>query len=351
MERYERVQVSEDVTIIEALRAIDEGACGMCCIVDGSRRLIGVLTDGDLRRGLLAGASVEDRALPFASTTPRTVSTHMDRAHVLDLLRSLGIATIPVLDPDGRLTGLHTLSAILGADDLPNPAVIMAGGRGTRLGAHTADTPKPLMNVAGRSILEWLVLGLAGDGVRDITVAVNYLADRIVERLGDGSDLGCTISYIHEEPESPLGTAGSLAAFRGSRPDLADPVLVLNGDLMVQFDAASLLQHHRACGAAITCAVRPYEHTIPFGVVSLGPGDRVVAIEEKPTLSRPINSAIYAVEPGILDRVPAGRASTMPDLIDSCLSTGEVVSAWQLTSDWIDIGTPSDLARAKGLLA
>ena len=145
--------------------------------------------------------------------------------------------------------------------------MIMAGGEGTRLGELTRDTPKPLMEVAGRSILEWIVLNLVGGGIRDIYVSVNHLADQIEEHLGDGSRLGCTVRYLREEPDLPLGTAGSLGLLRAEHPDLAVPTLVMNGDLMVQFEPEQLLDFHDATGAAVTVATRPYQHEVPFGVV------------------------------------------------------------------------------------
>jgi NDP-sugar pyrophosphorylase family protein len=259
----------------------------------------------------------------------------------------LHVSAVPEVDADGILVGLHTLSDVVGARPLRNVAVIMAGGRGSRLGDLTNDMPKPLMTVAGRSIIEWIILGLVGDGIRDVHVSVNYLADRIEEHLGDGSRLGCSVRYLREDPDRPLGTAGSLTLLRADRPDLTDPVLVMNGDLMVQFDAVDLLHTHGRTGATVTVATRSYQHEVPFGVVETS-GGRVTGISEKPTLSFDINAAVYAVEPRALAWVPEGRASGMPDLVQTCLEKGEVVTPWHLGSDWIDVGTPTDLARAKG---
>jgi dTDP-glucose pyrophosphorylase len=334
-------------TLRDALLVIDRSGTRVCMLVDEGGRLAGLLTDGDLRRAILRGTSLEDRALEHATTSPHTVQAGSPRALVLDLLAALHVSAVPEIDVDGTLVGLHTLSDVVGAKPLPNVAVIMAGGRGSRLGDLTNDTPKPLMTVAGRSIIEWIVLGLVGDGIRDIHISVNYLADLIEEHLGDGSRLGCSVRYLREDTDRPLGTAGSLALLRAERPDLADPVLVMNGDLMVQFDAVDLLHTHARTGATLTMATRSYQHEVPFGVVETSDG-RVTGIAEKPTLSFDINAAVYAVEPRAFAWVPEGRASGMPDLVETCLEKGEVVTAWHLGSDWIDVGTPSDLARAKG---
>jgi NDP-sugar pyrophosphorylase family protein len=264
-------------------------------------------------------------------------------------MSALRISAVPEVDDLGRLVGLHTLSDVVGATPLPNAAVIMAGGRGSRLGDLTQDTPKPLMTVAGRSIIDWIILGLVGDGIREVYVSVNYLAEKVEEHLGDGSRLGCTVRYLREEPERPLGTAGSLTLLRAERPDLSDPVIVMNGDLMVQFDVGKLLETHRRTGAAVTVGTRTYQHEVPFGVIESEQG-RVTAVTEKPTLSFDINAAVYSVEPRALAWLPEGRASTMPGLVETCLERNEVVTAWPITSEWIDVGTPTDLARAQGQL-
>ena len=166
----------------------------MCLLVDDDGRLAGLLTDGDLRRAVLKGSALDDPALDHATRSPHVVAAGSPRALVLDLMQALRISEVPEVAADRTLVGLHTLSDVVGSAPLPNAAVIMAGGRGTRLGDLTKDTPKPLMTVAGRSIIEWIVLGLVGDGLREIWVSVNYLADQIEEHLGDGSRLGCPVT-------------------------------------------------------------------------------------------------------------------------------------------------------------
>jgi dTDP-glucose pyrophosphorylase len=332
-------------TLRDALLVIDRSGTRVCLLVDDHGRLAGLLTDGDLRRAILRGTSLEAPALNHATTSPHTVAAGSPRALVVDLLTALHVSAVPEVAEDGRVLGLHTLSDVVGARPLPNVAVVMAGGRGSRLGDLTKDTPKPLMTVAGRSIIEWIVLGLVGDGIRDIHVSVNYLAEQIEEHLGDGARLGCSVEYLRED--RPLGTAGSLTLLSAARPDLTDPVLVMNGDLMVEFDARDLLQTHRRTAATVTMATRSYQHEVPFGVVESSAG-RVTGISEKPTIAFDINAAVYAIEPRALDWVPVGRPSGMPDLVEACLDRGEVVTAWPLGSEWIDVGTPTDLARAKG---
>jgi dTDP-glucose pyrophosphorylase len=341
--------VSARATVREALEVVDRAAAAVCLLIDDDGRLAGLLTDGDARRALLGGASMEDSALPFATLTPQTVAAGSPRPLVLDLMRALRIIAVPEVDADRHVVGLHTLSDVVGSEPLPNVAVIMAGGKGTRLGELTRDTPKPLMTVAGRSIVEWIVLNLVGGGVREIYVSVNHLAEQIVDHLGDGSRLGCSVEYLREEPAHPLGTAGSLTLLRAARPVLVEPVIVMNGDLMVQFDPAQLLQAHARSGAQITMATRSYRHEIPFGVVETATNNSTVtAVSEKPTVSVDINAGVYAVSHAALALLAEGQPSTMPELVQMCLDRHDRVEAWPISSEWIDVGTPWDLARAKG---
>lgn len=332
-------------TLLEAIAVIDRGALGICCLVDAEGRLQGVLTDGDVRRGLIAGHPLTAPAIGHATASPHTVTAGTPRAHVLDLMHAWRVSAIPEVDDAGRVHGVHALSDVIGPADLPNVAVIMAGGKGTRLGDLTRHMPKPLMTVAGRAILDWIILGLVGDGIRTIYISVNHLADRIVEHVGDGRGLGAEVRYLHEDPDTPLGTGGSLALIE-DRP--TQPMLVMNGDLMVDFDAQQLLRFHEQSQSRITVGVRQYSHTVPFGVVEQDAEFRIRQLVEKPDLTVSINTGVYCIDPDLIDLVPPDTMSHMPDLVQRCLDDSQRVSAWELSSEWIDVGTPADLDRAKG---
>jgi dTDP-glucose pyrophosphorylase len=346
-EALARVGVPADCSLRTAFETVDRSGLHAALLLDADGSLAGVLTDGDLRRAVLAGADLDGPALRHATTTPQTVVAGTKRALVLDLMRALRISVVPEVDERGRPVGLHTLTDIAGVDPRPNTAVIMAGGRGTRLGPLTRSTPKPLLEVAGRSIIDWIVLALVGGGITDVCVSVNHLAEQVEQHLGDGSRLGCRVTYLRESADRPLGTAGSLALLRAARPGLELPVIVVNGDLMVDFEPAALLEAHAAQEAAITVATRNYQHEVPFGVVDLD-GTRVAAIREKPTVTLSVNAGVYAVSPEVVASVPDEQPCTMPDLVQRCLDAGATVGAWPIASDWIDVGTPTDLARAKG---
>jgi dTDP-glucose pyrophosphorylase len=335
-------------TLRDVMSLMDRSGHEIAALVDEEGALIGVLTDGDVRRGILAGAQLDTPATTLATSSPTVVPEGTSRAHALDIMRATRLEQIPVLDAQGRVVGLHTLLDIAGRVDRPNVAVVMAGGRGVRLGELTQHTPKPLVPIAGRPIIEWVILNLVSGGVSTIYVTVNYLADKIVERLGDGAGIGANINYVHEDPAQPLGTAGSLALLpRRQLPDA--PLVVTNADLMAQYDVGDLLDTHVERGHAVTVATRRYEHQVPFGVVERGEDRNVSGLVEKPVLDVEVNAGIYAVSPTVLDLVPAGRPSTMPELVDGALRSGRTVGAWAMESDWIDVGTPRDLARARGM--
>lgn len=341
------VCVGPGATVRQALEAIDRGASAIALVTDDGL-LRGVITDGDIRRGLLSGAQLDSPALTFANVEPHVVRPEATRASVLDLMRSLRISEVPVVDAAGTLVGLHTLNDIVGRKPLSNIAVIMAGGKGTRLGALTKDTPKPLMTVADRTIIEWIILGLVESGITNIYVSVAYLAEKIKDHLGDGSQLGCKISYLYEDPATPLNTAGALGLLHHEVPDISEPVIVTNADLMVRYSAADLLAFHSSKDAAVTVAARPYTHQVPFGVLEIGEGRSISAVVEKPTIEFEISTGIYAVSPEALAMVPYMKPFSMPDLVKACIDDTKNVAAWPIESDWIDVGTPKDLATAKG---
>jgi dTDP-glucose pyrophosphorylase len=327
-------------TLIDAMRVIEEGSVGVALVIDPSGRLVGMLTDGDIRRGILQGASLESPLEPHVRRRFTSVTPSAGRAEVLDLMQSLVIHQVPVVDENGRVVGLHLLHELLGGVERPHWAVIMAGGRGTRLAPLTETIPKPMVRVAGRPILERLVLHLVGFGIRRIFLSVHYLAEVISGYFGDGSKFGCRIEYLRETES--LGTGGALSLLK-EMP--SSPLLVLNGDLVTQVNLADMLDFHARGRFMATMGVRQYTHQVPFGCVELR-GDRVVSLEEKPILDRCVNAGIYILEPGLLSRVP--KASyPITALFEDCLAKSEPVGAFEIREDWIDVGHREQLKQAQ----
>lgn len=332
--------VGAPATIRDAMVALNRSAVGVVLVVEEGV-LLGTVTDGDLRRALLAGAVLDDRVGAHMRRDYTSVLPAAGRAEALDLMRALAVQQIPIVDQSRRLRGLHLLREIIGAVQRPNWGVIMAGGKGMRLRPLTEVVPKPMIRVAGRPILERLVLHMVGFGIRRLFLSINYLGSMIEEHFGDGSQFGCTIEYLREE--QPLGTGGSLSLL----PTMpTDPVVVLNGDLVTQADLGSLLDFHSAGTQDATIAVRRYLHTVPFGCVDLEDG-RIAKLEEKPQLVRLVNAGIYVLDPSVIATMEKGQECSLPDVIGRCLREQREVRAFELNDDWIDVGQWEQLRLAR----
>lgn len=343
-----RMIVGADATLYDALRAIDEGGVQITALVGPGDHLVAVMTDGDVRRALLRGFALSDPALPHANRSPVTVEATGSRARTVDLLRTLKINSIPVVDAGGHIVGVHTSTGMLGHQVISNHALIIAGGKGTRLGALTKTTPKPLLRIADRPIIEWILLQLIDSGIEAIHVSVAHLKEQIMDFLGDGSQYNVAIDYVEEDPDVPLGTAGALALLHRQSP-VAEPLLVTNADLMARYDASDLVAHHVESRNALTVATRQYTHVVPFGVLDMDTSGQVQRWVEKPTLEYPISAGVYMVSPEVVERCESGVPLNMPDIVTDCLGRDEKVGQWPIPGDWIDVGTPNDLLRAKGL--
>jgi NDP-sugar pyrophosphorylase family protein len=257
-------------------------------------------------------------------------------------MKARRIQQVPVLSPDGSLVGLHLLHELIGSVDRPNWAVLMAGGKGTRLQPLTNGLPKPMIPIAGRPILERLILHLVGYGIRRIFVSINYLGELVESYFGDGSQLGCSIEYLREE--QALGTGGSLSLL----PELPkDPLVVMNGDLVTGLDVDEFLAYHAKLGCVASVGIREYCHTVPFGAVDVKNG-KLFRISEKPTYSWMVNTGCYVLNPDLVARVPQNTECTILSIIESALERKEAVGAYTVTQDWMDVGRISDLARALG---
>ena len=291
---------------------------------------------------MLRGISMSDPLGPVLSTNFLAMAPNQTRADALDLMLARHISALPVLDEAGRPVALHLLHGFLEPVARENWAVIMAGGRGTRLKPLTDAVPKPMLRVAGRPILERIVLHLVGHGIHRIFISVNYLAQVIEDHFGDGESLGARIEYLRED--RPLGTAGAL----GLLPAKPDRTLVLlNGDLVTSVAIDALIDSHERGGFAATVGTRRYVHSVPFGCIERN-GDRIVGLEEKPAITREVNTGIYALAPWVVGLVHVGQAITMPDLIAELLGRGEPVGAFEVEDDWVDVGQREQLVRARG---
>ena len=339
MTAWEKALIGPQATFRDALKSIDATGKGMTLIVDADRRLLGVLSDGDLRRALIRGAGLEDAAITGANREPLCIDQGQDRAAILLMLRAHSLRQLPVLDADRRVVGLSTISDFLNIPVRSNPVVIMAGGKGERLAELTRETPKPMLKVGPRPILDTIVGNLAGQGFRQFWLAVNYKADQIEGHFGDGAALGLDVRYLREE--KPLGTCGALALM----PPPRDPFVVTNGDVLTKIDYGHVLDSHVEAGADATVVVRDYQMQVPFGVVSADEG-RILRIDEKPMQSYTISAGAYVLSPTALDLIPRDAYHDMPTLIADMIARGMRVRQQPAEGYWMDIGRPPDYAQA-----
>ena len=343
----QRFCVGPETVLRDVLAAVERNGEGIALVVDGDRRLVGIVTDGDVRRAILAnddfGQTVErflgHKTAKIGSKKPLTAPVGTSGDELERLMRVRLVRHLPLLDADGRVAGLALQSRLSRDHKLPVRAVVMAGGFGTRLRPLTDDTPKPMLSVGGKPIIEHIVDQLRDAGIRRLNVATHFHPEKIRDHLGDGSRFGVALSYTQEE--EPLGTAGAL----GLVSEVDEPLLVINGDIVTAVDFRALHDFHRETRSDLTVGVRKYDVLVPFGVIE-AEDTRVTGLTEKPTFSFFINAGIYLLEPHALGLIPKGRRYDMTDLIRDLIGQGATVTRFPIHEDWIDIGQHKDLMRA-----
>jgi dTDP-glucose pyrophosphorylase len=344
MRNIEELFVLPTATLRDVLVRSNATRRGIVLAVDSQRRLTGVITDGDIRREMLAGTDhdVSVRQLLTNKGNPRPITASLDASHaeLVEILRRTAVSHIPLVNADGVVERLVAVEDLLIEDELALQAVVMAGGRGTRLHPLTEELPKPMLPVGDKPLMERIICQLAETGIRQVNITTHYLAHRITEYFGDGSDFGVNLTYVPEV--ELLGTAGGLALM----PMPETPLLVINGDILTDVDFRAMLAYHRSHGSALTVAVRSYEVQVPYGVVE-SDGVHVRRVVEKPTYRYFVNAGIYLIEPGIHQLVPKNRRFDMTDLIEAALERGLPVVTFPIWEYWRDIGQHTDYAQAQ----
>ena len=323
-----------------AIERLNKVGIKIAMVLDDDYRLLGTISDGDFRRGILSGLSLEDTVEKIMNKNPRTVSEGAGRLEILKVMTDTKILQIPIIDKNNFVIGLHLWDDISVQAKYPNIMVIMAGGKGSRLHPQTENRPKPMLLVAGIPILEHIIKRAQSQGFNHFIIAINYLGEIIEKYFKDGQKFGVTIEYLHEDV--PLGTAGALSLL-SSKPERA--FIVTNGDVITDINYSDFLEYHTAQNAAATVAVHTHEFQIPYGVVQIN-GLEVESYEEKPIVTSLINAGVYALEPDILDYIKEPRYRDMPEILDISRGLKKKVIVYPLHESWIDIGRPIDLEIA-----
>jgi dTDP-glucose pyrophosphorylase len=343
-DRWRCALMPAEITLQLAIRNLDETGLQIIMVISGDGTLIGTLTDGDIRRGLLRGLDLNSRIDSIIFREPLVVPLQVGRETVLQLMQANKIHQLPVVDENRRVVGLYLWDQLLTPGDRPNLLVIMAGGKGTRLRPHTENCPKPLLPVSGKPMLEHIIDRARAEGFQHFVLAVHYLGDLIEDYFGDGSHWQVKIDYLREE--SPLGTAGALSLLA---PRPLDPFVVSNGDVLTDVRYGELLDFHCRHGAAATMAVRKHEWQHPFGVVRTK-GVDIVGFEEKPIARTHINAGIYVLEPAALEVLSAGEYCDMPTLFTRLQERERRTIVYPMHEPWLDVGREDDLRKAESTL-
>ncbi len=333
--------ITPDVQILRAIEIIDAGSQQIALVVDADRKLLGTVTDGDIRRGLIRGLPLSQPVEQIMNPHPVTIPEMADKTGVLNIMRANRLRHLPVVDAWGRLTGIEKLDDLIQTPGRGNWVVVMAGGLGTRLRPLTESCPKPLLEIGGKPILETMLTEFVRQGFGRFCFSVNYRAQQIIDYFGDGGRWGVTLDYIREA--HPMGTAGSLGLFCR---ETDEPVIIINGDILTKLRFDQLLNFHEKRGAAATLAVAAHDFKVDYGVVRVD-RDMLTGFEEKPVFTNFINAGIYVLNPGVIKKLKGKSYLDMNALLEGMLQNSERVCAFPIWEYWTDIGRMADFTQAQ----
>ena len=339
-QNWRKALLPSDVTLRDAIGNLDDTAFQIALVVSSDGTLLGTVTDGDIRRGLLRGLDMSNSVESIIQRSPLVVPPELGRDMILELMQANKVHQLPVVDQNRKVVGLHILDELIAPGRRSNLMVIMAGGLGTRLRPHTQNCPKPLLPVAGKPMLEHIVERAKDEGFNHFVLAVHYLGHMIEEYFGDGSRWQVKIEYLREN--APLGTAGALGLLT---PKPEAPFLVTNGDVLADIRYGDLLDFHCRHGAQATMAVRQHEWQHPFGVVRTR-GVDIIGFEEKPVSRSHINAGVYALDPSALDSLNDDERCDMPTLFSRMQDKSERTIVYPMHEPWLDVGRPDDYEQA-----
>ncbi|MFC1521689.1 nucleotidyltransferase family protein [Elusimicrobiota bacterium] len=343
----DKLCVSQECPVRQAISKIDANEAGIVLVVSGDNELLGTITDGDVRRAILAAFDLSRPVKDILAlkdgtqlANPITALADQDAGHYLGLMKKHRILHLPLLTPHNKIAGLVTMDDFVSDNVSPVRAVVMAGGFGSRLMPLTKTTPKPMLPVGGRPLMEIIIEQLRAAGVMHVNVTTHYKPEKIKEHFGNGNNFGVKIDYVNED--RPLGTAGALGLVATPK----DTTLVMNGDILTSVDFRAMIAFHRENGADLTIAVRRHEVKVPYGVIE-NDGVRVKRIKEKPSWKMFVNAGIYLLEPSVYKLIPNGDSFDMTDLIEKLIENGFRVASFPIREDWMDIGKSDEYEKAQ----
>jgi dTDP-glucose pyrophosphorylase/predicted transcriptional regulator len=339
---WKQILVAPSDSIFSTLEVIDRSALQIALVVDEKGHLLGTVTDGDVRRGILSGLSLDSAVAEIMNKNFSFSHVEDVRQKVLAIMSNKSLHQLPIIDHNGCLVGIHTIDSLMASTTRDNIVFLMAGGLGRRLKPLTENCPKPLLRVGGKPILESIIESFTEQGFKNFYISINYKGEMIEEYFGNGSDLGVQINYIREDKR--LGTAGSLKLLPETN---TQPIIVMNGDILTKVDYRNLLGFHIHQEVDATLCIREYQLEVPYGVVSIN-GSRFRSIEEKPKEIFHISAGIYVLNPNIIKYIPSNTYFDMPELFKILLKENRETAVYPIREYWMDIGHIDDYEKANG---
>lgn len=339
MKNWQSILIHKDDTIIRALEVLNTAGSKFVAVVDAERKILGAVTDGDIRRGLLKGINIQDQVEKVMNPNPKTLSASTAKKTIFKIMKERDIYHIPLVDEQNVITDIVSIDDLSHAEKKENHVILMAGGLGSRLASLTTDCPKPMLKVGGKPILETIIEVFKTHGYYKFIISVNYKSEIIENYFKDGRHLDVEITYIKEDQR--LGTAGALSLYKSN----GLPFIVMNGDLLTKINFSDLMAFHTKSNNVSTICLRQYEHQIPFGVV-VTDHDKVLKIEEKPIRRYFVNGGIYVLNPELLPLIPVSSYYDMPTFFEDLIERQQQVGAYPFYEYWIDIGSLDDYERA-----
>lgn len=341
MSTWKNCCIPKDTSIIETLRTIDAAALQFALVVSEKNHLLGVVTDGDIRRGLLRGVELSSPVEEIMNTKPVVANIYQEKYYIANMMRKYALHHMPVVNDKNELVNLYTMEDVLYKKQRDNVVILMAGGLGKRLRPLTDKVPKPLLKVGSKPILETIIENFIDSGFHRFYLSVNYKSEMIEKYFGDGSNLGAEINYIHEKKR--MGTAGALYFL----PEmLKEPAIVMNGDLLTKVDFGEFLDFHSEKRAIATMGVREYSYQVPYGVIDYD-GNEIVKICEKPSYQYLVNAGMYVLSPKAVAYVQEEKFLDMPDLFNQLIKDNERTTVYPIREYWMDIGKMDDFEQAQ----
>lgn len=336
------ILLSSQSTILEAMQLIEKSDAKICLVVDSNQRLLGTVTDGDVRRGLIKHISINDAVDQIMNSKPMSALAGTSPDTIKKILKDKKVSQIPIVDENKKVVDIFLADELVQGLQKDNLVVLMAGGLGSRLGELTVETPKPMLHVGNRPILETLLENLKEHGFRNFMISVNYKAEVIENYFKDGQQFGVNITYIKEKER--MGTAGSLSLLP---KDIKQPLLVMNADVITKVDFSSFVDNHVKQKHMASMCVRKYDLQIPFGVVQVENG-QITKLEEKPTHSYFVSAGIYVLSPSVLSLIPQNTYFDMPSLFNTIISSKKMkTGVFPIHEYWMDVGRRDDFDKAQ----